>query len=73
MLGDSTEYAARALEAGAADVRLRLYPKMWHVWPMYEEACGQQGEGEGEGGTTGLKAATNALAEAAAFVRGVIG
>ena len=68
MLGDSTEYAARALEAGAADVRLRLFPKMWHVWPMYEEACGQQGEGG-----TGLKAATNALAEAAAFVRGVVG
>ena len=70
MLGDSTEYAARALEAGAADVRLRLYPKMWHVWPMYEEACGQQREGEGG---AGLKAATNALAEAAAFVHGVVG
>ena len=49
-------------------MRLRLFPKMWHVWPMYEEACGQQGEGG-----TGLKSATNALAEAAAFVRGVVG
>ena len=62
MLGDSTELAARAVEAGARDVRLRVYPKMWHVWPMYEEACGQGN----------LPAATAALDEAAAFVHGVL-
>ena len=43
MLSDSTEFAARALEAGAADVRLRVYPRMWHVFPLYTEACGRRG------------------------------
>jgi len=65
MLADSTEFAARAVEAIAANqakskakqptaattttttvpaaptVRLRIFPRMWHVWPMYAEACGQ--------------------------------
>ena len=37
MLCDSTEFAARAVEAGAPDVRLRVYPRMWHVFPLYTE------------------------------------
>ena len=70
MLADSTEFAARTVEAVAdrdaakhqpttantantantapaptpaatPSVRLRIYPRMWHVWPMYAEACGQ--------------------------------
>ena len=46
MLGDATELAARALEAScAAPVRLRIYPRMWHVFPMYTEACGQSDAG----------------------------
>ena len=63
MLGDSTEFAARAVEAGAADVRLRVFPRMWHVFPMYTEACGQKG--------ATLPPAARALAEAAAFVKEV--
>ena len=64
MLCDSTEFAARALEAGAADVRLRVFPRMWHVFPLYTEACGQEGKT--------LPPATRALAQVAAFVREVL-
>ena len=38
MLSESTELAARARAAGA-DLTLSVYPRMWHVWPMYSEAC----------------------------------
>ena len=43
MLGDTTEYVARAVEAGADTKRLslRIFPSMWHCWPMYCEGCGQ--------------------------------
>ena len=43
MLGDSTEVAARMVEAtGRTDrVRLRVFRRMWHVFPLYSEACGQ--------------------------------
>ena len=46
MLCDSTELAARALEAGVPcdRIRLKVYRRMWHVFPMYSEACGQQGQ-----------------------------
>ena len=56
--------AARAVEAGAADVRLRVYPRMWHVFPLYTEACGQPG--------AVLAPALRALAEVASFVREVL-
>jgi len=64
MLCDSTEFAARAVEAGAADVRLRVFPRMWHVFPMYTEACGQQG--------ATLPPAARAFAEVSAFVKEVV-
>ena len=35
LLDDSQEFAARALKAGAVDVEIRVYPHMWHCWPMY--------------------------------------
>jgi acetyl esterase/lipase len=38
MLAETTELAARAKAAGAA-VSLTVYPRMWHVFPMYSEAC----------------------------------
>lgn len=55
MLGESTDFAARAIEARVAAtqaepcsaaaisswIRLRIYRRMWHVFPMYTEACGQ--------------------------------
>ena len=37
ILCDSTEFAACALEAGAASVQLLVYRDMWHCWPMYSE------------------------------------
>ena len=63
MLSDSTEFAARALEAGAADVRLRVYPRMWHVFPLYTEACGQRG--------ATLAPAVRALSEVSSFIKEV--
>ena len=43
LLGDSTEFVARAVEAGAEPkVRLRIYRRMWHNFPGYTEACGQE-------------------------------
>ena len=49
MLSESLEFTARAIEASAsttdsikpAPVKLRVYRRMWHVFPMYTEACGQ--------------------------------
>ena len=38
MLHESTALAERAKVAGA-EMTLTVYPKMWHVWPMYSEAC----------------------------------
>ena len=39
-------------------------PRMWHVFPLYTEACGQEGKT--------LPPATRALAQVAAFVREVL-
>ena len=71
MLADSTEFAARASEAGAGNVRLRIYPRMWHVWPMYEEACGQARwpPVDGQASTT-LAPASRALGEVARWFGG---
>jgi acetyl esterase/lipase len=49
MLGESLEFAARAVEAGvshdsAEGVSLRVFPRMWHCFPFYLEACGQKGQ-----------------------------
>ena len=59
ILGETTEFAARFLEArsevtdesavapritslpASNHVRVRAYRRMWHVFPMYTEACGQ--------------------------------
>ena len=41
MLGDTTEYAALALEAGTDNLTLRIFRSMWHCWPLYCEGCGQ--------------------------------
>jgi hypothetical protein len=38
MLSETTDLAQRAAEAGA-NVSLTVYPGMWHVFPMYSEAC----------------------------------
>mmetsp|Transcript_49114 Transcript_49114/g.128198 ORF Transcript_49114/g.128198 Transcript_49114/m.128198 type:complete len:529 (+) Transcript_49114:1134-2720(+) len=35
VLSDTTELAARAVEAGAVGVELLVYRHMWHCWPMY--------------------------------------
>ena len=48
MLFESTDLAERAKAAGA-EMTLTIYPRMWHVWPMYSECCGSQKEGEGDG------------------------
>ena len=61
MLGDSTQLAIAALEAGAPELKLLIFERMWHVWPMYTEGCGQ-----GEPGT--LQAAERALDEMASFL-----
>mmetsp|Transcript_82961 Transcript_82961/g.165612 ORF Transcript_82961/g.165612 Transcript_82961/m.165612 type:complete len:413 (-) Transcript_82961:205-1443(-) len=37
LLCDSTEFAARALNAGASSVQLLVYRGMWHCWPMYSQ------------------------------------
>jgi acetyl esterase/lipase len=37
MLAESVELAARAQAAGA-QVTLSVYPRMWHVFPMYHHA-----------------------------------
>eukprot|EP00041_Stephanoeca_diplocostata_P020784 m.472070 g.472070 ORF g.472070 m.472070 type:complete len:315 (+) comp21660_c0_seq6:399-1343(+) len=39
MLGDTTELAARAEEAGVQNLTVRIYRRMWHDWVMYTEAC----------------------------------
>ena len=48
MLGESLEFAARALEAGvphsAEGVQVQVFPRMWHCFPFYQEACGQKGQ-----------------------------
>jgi len=62
MLGDSTELVARAMEAGAPSVALRVYPRMWHVFPMYSQGCLQGGAGT-------LAAAEHALESVAAFLQ----
>eukprot|EP00035_Acanthoeca_spectabilis_P030577 m.9957 g.9957 ORF g.9957 m.9957 type:complete len:466 (-) comp4253_c0_seq1:237-1634(-) len=66
MLSDTTEFAARAIEAGAHAVDVRVYRRMWHVWPMYSEGCNQ-----GEIGT--LEEAELAMAELVAFLDQYIG
>ena len=38
MLSETTDLAQRAAEAGA-NVSLSVYAGMWHVFPMYSEAC----------------------------------
>ena len=39
MLSEALEIGARAVEAGAPSrVALRVYRRMWHVFPMYTEA-----------------------------------
>jgi len=60
MLADTVEFAARAVEAGAVHVAVRIWPKMWHVFPMYAEACGQGHE---------LQAAHDAMGEVGRFLR----
>ena len=35
LLSDATELAARAVEAGAVEMELVVYPQMWHCWPFY--------------------------------------
>ena len=62
MLDDSVHFHKRATEAGAADMHLSVYPRMWHDWVMYEEACHQ-------GGGETLRAATRGLEEMASFVK----
>lgn len=37
LLCDSTEFAARALNAGASSVQVLVYRGMWHCWPMYSQ------------------------------------
>eukprot|EP00516_Mucochytrium_quahogii_P013684 CAMPEP_0203802416 /NCGR_PEP_ID=MMETSP0100_2-20121128/12069_1 /ASSEMBLY_ACC=CAM_ASM_000210 /TAXON_ID=96639 /ORGANISM=" , Strain NY0313808BC1" /LENGTH=770 /DNA_ID=CAMNT_0050709625 /DNA_START=95 /DNA_END=2407 /DNA_ORIENTATION=+ len=65
MLGECAELAAHAVKAGATDVDLRVYPRMWHVFPMYSEACGQ-----GKPGT--LTEAVAALEQIADFCRNTV-
>ena len=38
MLDETVETAATAIAAGA-QVSVSIYRNMWHVWPMYSEAC----------------------------------
>lgn len=84
MLGDTTEYAARAVAAGAPDVTLRVFPSMWHCWPMYSEGCGQfpdeaeqmLGNNPSPGDATavarkGFAPAVDALIEIGSFLRSV--
>ena len=44
ILCDSTEFAARAGEAGASSVQLLVYRSMWHCWPMYSQLATDVGE-----------------------------
>jgi monoterpene epsilon-lactone hydrolase len=44
MLSETTDLAKRAADVGA-NVTLTVYPGMWHVFPMYSEACAMPGEG----------------------------
>jgi acetyl esterase/lipase len=60
VLEDSTRWA-EALDAAGVPVRLDVYPRMWHDWPMYSEGCGS-GETQGE---------ARPLQEAAAALRNV--
>ena len=43
MLFETTDLVSRATKAGAS-VTLSVYPRMWHVWPMYSEGCGSQSQ-----------------------------
>jgi monoterpene epsilon-lactone hydrolase len=38
MLSDTTEFAARALDAGIPSLDVKVYRRMWHVWPMYDRS-----------------------------------
>lgn len=40
---ETTESAAQATTSlpPSSFMRVRVYRRMWHVWPMYSEACGQ--------------------------------
>eukprot|EP00300_Choanocystis_sp_HF-7_P019358 c20314_g1_i1.p1 GENE.c20314_g1_i1~~c20314_g1_i1.p1 ORF type:complete len:337 (+),score=71.01 c20314_g1_i1:33-1043(+) len=39
MLNDTLDFAAKASASGS-EVQTKVYPRMWHVWVMYEEGCG---------------------------------
>ena len=71
MLADATEVMARAVEAGvpADQLALRVYRRMWHVFPMYTEACGQVHAGGAEpSGGRGLPHAWHAIRQLARWV-----
>jgi len=59
MMSDTLDVARRALAVGG-DVTLRIYPRMWHCFPMYIEGCGQ--------GHDVLLAGINAINDVCAFV-----
>ena len=61
MLDDSVEFHRRAKEAGAADVSLTVYPRMWHDWVLYTEGCHQYEDA--------LTEAVDAIAETARFMQ----
>jgi len=80
LLGDTTEYAARAVLAGATDLTLRVFPLMWHCWPMYCEGCGQFPEESAQDlvgcidaeKRIGFAPAVDALAEIGTFFRNIV-
>merc|ERR1711865_264800 len=39
MLSDAVEFAKKAVAAGSP-VDVRVWPRMWHVFTMYQEGCG---------------------------------
>ena len=60
MLSETTDLAKRAADAGA-NVSLTVYPGMWHVFPMYTEACAKSPAGV-------VVEAEDALQEIASFL-----
>ena len=62
-LSDSTELAARAVEAGAVGVELLVYRHMWHCWPMYSMLPTRSGV------STPLVEAKFALADLSGFIQ----